>query len=162
MRGVSLSNMNCSIARTLDIVGERWTLLILRDAFNGVRRFDDFAASLPVARNILTDRLQTLVEHGILRRQRYQERPPRDEYRLTAKGLDLYPALIALLQWGDRYLAGEDGPPDEIVHRDCGGHVSAAVVCSDCGQRLAARDTRRVLSSAEDQHDRAGAASVAG
>src|SRR3982751_3153860 len=104
MRGVPLSTLHCSIARTLDIVGERWTLLILRDAFNDVRRFEDFAAGLPVARNILTDRLQTLVAHGILERRRYQERPPRYEYRLTAKGMELYPVLIALLQWGDRHL----------------------------------------------------------
>src|SRR5262249_52054022 len=105
MRGVALSSLNCSIARTLDVVGERWTLLVLRDAFNGVRRFEDFPASLPLARNVLTDRLQTLVEHGILQRRRYQERPPRYEYRLTEKGFELYPVLIALLQWGDRHLA---------------------------------------------------------
>jgi DNA-binding HxlR family transcriptional regulator len=107
MRGVSLSSLNCSIARTLDVVGERWTLLILRDAFNGVRRFEDFAASLPVARNVLADRLATLVEHGILRREQYEERPPRFQYRLTPKGFELYPVLMALLQWGDKHLAGE-------------------------------------------------------
>src|SRR6266498_3568892 len=120
MRGVPLATLHCSIARTLDIVGERWTLLILRDAFSGVRRFEDFATSLPVARNVLTDRLHTLVEHGILRRHRYQERPARYEYRLTTKGMELYPVLIALLQWGDRHLAGEDGPPVEVQHAACG------------------------------------------
>jgi DNA-binding HxlR family transcriptional regulator len=144
MRGISLSDLDCSIARTLDIVGERWTLLVLRDAFNGVRRFDDFAATLPIARNVLTSRLQTLVEHGILRRDRYQERPARYEYRLTPKGLELYPVLVALLQWGDRHLAGEDGPPTEIVHRGCGYHAEAAVICTGCGDALAARDTRAV------------------
>src|SRR5512141_1570322 len=107
MRGVPLSDLHCSVARTLDIVGERWTLLILRDAFNGRRRFEDFAASLPIATNVLTARLQTLVAHGIMERTRYQERPPRYEYRLTDKGRSLYPVLIALLQWGDTYLAGE-------------------------------------------------------
>lgn len=142
MRGVSLANLHCSIARTLDVIGERWTLLILRDAFTGVRRFEDFAASLPVARNILTDRLQTLVEHGILRRDRYQERPDRYEYRLTAKGMELYPVLIALLQWGDRHLAGEDGPPVNVVHRDCGHHAEAAVVCTGCCSIVTARETK--------------------
>jgi DNA-binding HxlR family transcriptional regulator len=139
--------MACSVARTLDIVGERWTLLILRDAFNGVRRFDDFQQSLGVARNILTDRLLTLVAHGVLERRRYQEHPPRYEYRLTPKGLDLYPVLLSLLQWGDRYLAGEDGPPVEVVHAGCGGHAAAAVLCTSCGQPLAPRDTRRLSHS---------------
>jgi len=142
MRGISLSSLHCSIARTLDVVGERWTLLVLRDAFNGVRRFEDFAARLPIARNILTDRLQTLVEHGILRRDRYHERPDRYEYRLTEKGMELYPVLIALLQWGDRHLAGDDGPPVDVRHTACGGHAAATVVCTDCGQPLTARDTR--------------------
>src|SRR5947209_433167 len=113
MRGVPLSSLHCSVARTLDVVGERWSLLVLRDAFNGVRRFEDFAARLPIARNVLTNRLQTLVAHGVLERLPYQEHPPRYEYRLTPKGRDLYPVIIALLQWGDRYLAGEDGPPIE-------------------------------------------------
>src|SRR5205823_5559561 len=91
MRGVQLSSLQCSIARTLDVVGERWSLLVLRDAFNGVRRFEDFATSLPIATNVLTARLQTLVGHGILQRERYQEHPPRYEYRLTEKGRKLYP-----------------------------------------------------------------------
>ncbi|MGH2584181.1 MAG: winged helix-turn-helix transcriptional regulator [Dehalococcoidia bacterium] len=150
MRGVSLSTLHCSIARTLDVVGERWTLLVLRDAFNGVRRFEHFAARLPIARNVLTDRLQTLVDHGILRRHRYQERPDRYEYRLTEKGMELYPVLIALLQWGDRYLAGEDGPPVDVLHTACGHHAAAAVVCTGCGQTLTARDTRgRVRAATE-------------
>jgi len=142
MRGISFAGLHCSIARTLDIVGERWTLLVLRDAFNGVRRFEDFATTLPIARNILTDRLATLVEHGILRRDRYQERPDRYEYRLTAKGMELYPVLIALLQWGDHHLAGDDGPPLQVLHRDCGHQAAAAVVCTGCGEQLSARDVR--------------------
>ncbi|HZU76493.1 MAG TPA: helix-turn-helix domain-containing protein [Dehalococcoidia bacterium] len=147
MRGVALSSLHCSIARTLDVVGERWTLLVLRDAFNGVRRFEDFAARLPIARNVLADRLQTLVAHGILERRRYQERPARYEYRLTPKGFDLYPVLIGLLQWGDRYLAGEAGPPIDLRHRDCGGSVVAQVVCASCGQPLSARDARGTPAS---------------
>jgi hypothetical protein len=96
----------------------------------------------------IRDSLQTLVEHGILRRDRYQERPPRHEYRLTPKGLELYPVLVALLQWGDRHLAGEDGPPTAIVHRICGHHAEATVVCTGCGEALAARDTRAVRAEA--------------
>jgi DNA-binding HxlR family transcriptional regulator len=156
MRGVALSSLNCSIARTLDIVGERWTLLILRDAFNGVRRFEDFAIRLPVARNVLTVRLQRLVAHGILTRERYQERPARYEYRLTAKGRELYPVLIGLLQWGDRHLAGAEGPPLAVVHRDCGHHVRAAVLCSGCGQTLSAREARGVRSDADGSAESAG------
>src|SRR3954466_13822696 len=95
----------CSIARTLEVIGDRWTLLILRDAFRGVRRFDDLQRDLGIARNILTDRLQKLVDHGVLMRRLYQERPPRYEYRLTRMGYDLSPALVALMRWGDQYLA---------------------------------------------------------
>ncbi|PKN79405.1 MAG: transcriptional regulator, partial [Chloroflexi bacterium HGW-Chloroflexi-9] len=108
MRGVALSDLHCSVARSLDVVGERWTLLVLRDAFQGKRRFEEFSRSLPVARNVLTDRLRTLVEHGVLERRQYEEHPPRFEYRLTPKGMDLYPVIVALIQWGDRYLAGAD------------------------------------------------------
>lgn len=136
MRGVQLSDLHCSVARTLDIVGERWTLLVLRDAFNGKRRFEEFAQSLPIARNVLTARLNTLVEHGVLRREPYQQRPERFEYRLTDAGRELYPVLIGLLQWGDRHLAGEAGPPLIVTHRDCGGHPEARVTCSDCGEPL--------------------------
>lgn len=141
MRGIPLSTLHCSIARTLDIVGERWTVLVLRDAFNGVRRFEDFSASLPIARNVLTARLNTLVEHGILRRQQYQERPDRFEYRLTAKGMELYPVLVSMLQWGDRHLAGEEGPPVDLIHRGCGHLVEAELICNGCGESLTARDT---------------------
>jgi DNA-binding HxlR family transcriptional regulator len=95
---------NCSVASALEIVGERWTLLIIRDAFLGLRRFDEFQDSLGIARNVLTDRLNRLVEEGILERVRYSERPERFEYRLTPKGRDLQVALAALRQWGDEYL----------------------------------------------------------
>ena len=143
MRGVRFAEMQCSIARTLDIVGERWTLLVLRDAFNGVRRFDAFLESLGIARNVLADRLQTLVAAGILERRPYQQRPVRYEYRLTEKGLDLYPALLALMQWGDRYLSGEDGAPYVVTHRACDHAVTATVLCPACDQQVTARDTRR-------------------
>lgn len=130
----------CSIARALELVGERWTLLILRDVFLGVRRFDDLQRSLGVARNVLATRLQRLVDAGLLERQRYQERPERFEYRLTEKGADLWPVLVSLLQWGDRHLAGEDGPPVALRHRGCGGAVDDRRTCERCGAPLTARD----------------------
>ena len=144
MRGVRLSDLHCSVARTLDVVGERWTLLLLRDAFMGKRRFEEFASSLPIARNVLTDRLKTLVDHGVLRREAYQEHPERFEYRLTAAGRELYPVLIGLLQWGDRHLVGEDGPPLVVTHRDCGGHPEALVICPDCSDTVDPRAARGV------------------
>lgn len=142
MRGVRFIDMHCSVARTLDVIGERWTMLVLRDAFHGIRRFDDFQQNLGIARNILADRLQTLVDNGVLRRHPYQERPPRYEYRLTQKGLDLFPVMIAMMDWGDRYLAGDDGPPWLVTHKSCGHTATSAVLCSDCGEPLTARDTR--------------------
>src|SRR5215207_8178729 len=112
--------MDCSVARTLEVVGEWWTMLIVRDAFFGVTRFDDFQRRLGIARNVLTARLDKLVEVGVLERVAYQERPRRYEYRLTAKGRDLWPVLNALREWGDRWTAGDDGPPLDLVHRACG------------------------------------------
>src|SRR4051794_6710780 len=113
-------DQNCSIARALELIGERWTILIVRDAFLGVRRFDDFQRSLGLSRGVLVDRLNRLIEAGILERRPYQERPERFEYRLTEKGRDLWPVTVALLKWGDRYYA-DDGPPRLILHRGCGG-----------------------------------------
>lgn len=161
MRGISLATLDCSIARTLDVVGERWTLLVLRDAFNGARRFEDFTRHLPIARNVLTERLRTLVAHGVLRRQRYAGRPARYEYRLTAKGLELYPVLIGLLQWGDRHLTDKDGPPIDVVHRECGGRSTAIVVCATCDERLAAPDTRGVPAARRKRRPRSTAAGAA-
>jgi DNA-binding HxlR family transcriptional regulator len=142
MRGVKFSDMTCSIARTLDIVGERWTLLILRESFRGVRRFEDFHRSLGVARNVLTERLQLLVEEGILERRPARENARRLEYRLTPKGFDLYPVLMALREWGDRYKAGEDGVPMLVRHAGCGQDVEVRVYCPDCREPLSARETK--------------------
>ncbi len=132
----------CSIARSLEIVGERWSLLIVRDVMNGHRRFDALQKGLGVARNVLSSRLQRLIEEEILERRAYQESPPRYEYFLTEKGLDLWPSLIALLHWGDRYSPSPDGPPMLIVHKECGGAVSDRGTCEECGQVLHARDAR--------------------
>jgi DNA-binding HxlR family transcriptional regulator len=130
---------NCSIARSLELIGERWTILIIRDVFLGLRRFDDIQRDLGVSRGILSDRLDRLIESGILERRLYQERPERYEYRLTDKGRDLWPITIGLLKWGDRYYA-ENGPPRVILHRGCGGEVTERLRCAKCGADLTARD----------------------
>jgi DNA-binding HxlR family transcriptional regulator len=132
---------NCSIARSLELVGERWTLLVLREAFLGVRRFDAMQAKLGVARNVLSARLERLVGEGILEKVPYNERPLRHEYRLTDKGLDLWPVIVELLRWGDRY-AAPNGPPIVIRHKQCGGELGDRRICSRCSAELTARDVR--------------------
>ena len=132
----------CSIARTLEVIGERWTLLILRDAFLGVRRFDDFQRGLGIARNVLNVRLQRLVDAGVLELRPYQERPVRYEYRLTQRGLDLWPGLVALMQWGDTNLAGDHGPPLLLEHKGCGGPMTDRRTCGACDAALGVRDVR--------------------
>jgi DNA-binding HxlR family transcriptional regulator len=128
------------MARALELVGERWTLLIVRDALHGAARFDGFLSSLGVARNVLTDRLNGLVEHGIFERVPYQQRPPRHEYRLTAMGRDLVEVVIPLMEWGDKYLAGEAGPPRVAEHVDCGGHVVSRLTCEQCGAQVSSEE----------------------
>jgi DNA-binding HxlR family transcriptional regulator len=130
---------NCSIARTLELIGERWTLLIVRDAFLGVRRFEDFQAGLGIARNVLSVRLGRLIDEGILEKRPYQERPARSEYRLTEKGIGLWPVLVSLVKWGDKY-AAPGGPPRVIEHHGCGGQVNDHLSCDRCGKPLTARD----------------------
>jgi DNA-binding HxlR family transcriptional regulator len=142
MLGSDYRGQNCSIARSLELVGERWTILVLRDVFLGRRRFDELQRSLGVARNVLAARLERLVDEGILERVPYQERPLRYEYRLTEKGVDLWPVIVELLQWGDRYAAPEAGPPIVLRHRGCGGELGEGRVCSRCGESLKASDTR--------------------
>jgi len=132
--------MQCSVARSLEVVGEWWTMLIIREAFNGVRRFDAFQEQLGIARNVLSDRLRKLVDAGVLERRQYSERPARYEYRLTDRGLDLYPILVSLLQWGDRWAAGEAGPPIVLKHRACGHDMHASLSCDECGERVRPRD----------------------
>lgn len=130
----------CSIARTLEVLGERWTLLVIRDVFDGRRRFDQIQDNLGVARNVLSNRLARLVEEDILEKRPYQERPPRYEYFLTEKGLDLWPVMISMMHWGDRYLSEPAGPPMLIRHKECGGLVDDRGCCAKCGERLGARD----------------------
>lgn len=124
-------DQNCSIARALEVAGERWTLLILRDISRGAERFDELQAGLGIARNVLSARLARLCEEGVLERRRYQERPERFSYHLTDKGADLLPALVWLLRWGDRH-AAPDGPPAVLMHDD--HPLEPVVVCAGCGQ----------------------------
>lgn len=145
-------DQDCSVARTLELVGERWTILIIRDALMDVRRFDGFLNRLGIARNVLTDRLNRLVDNGILERVAYQQRPLRHEYQLTGKGRELAPVIITLMEWGDRHLATEAGPPRRIEHTVCDGHVQAQLFCVSCAHpvpvdELASRPARAELSS---------------
>ncbi|MCW3038929.1 MAG: transcriptional regulator, HxlR family [Solirubrobacterales bacterium] len=135
MLGSTYTDQTCSVARSLEVVGERWTLLILRNAFLGVRRFEDMQRNLGVARNVLTTRLERLVEEGVLERRVYQDRPVRHEYVLTDKGHDLWPVISALMAWGDRHAPNPDGPPTIVRHRDCGGILDDRV-CQKCGVLL--------------------------
>jgi DNA-binding HxlR family transcriptional regulator len=136
------SAANCSIARTLGVVGEKWTLLVLREAFYGIRRFDDFHAALGCARNLLATRLKTLVTQGLLERVAYRDDVgrSRDEYRLTDKGRDLFPVVVALMQWGDRWTADDSGPAVQLLHRNCGEPVSVELNCGEGHVALGARD----------------------
>jgi DNA-binding HxlR family transcriptional regulator len=129
-----------SVERTLAQAGDTWTFLILREAFFGVRRFDQLQKNLSAAPNILTDRLRKLVANGLLDRVQYLERPPRFEYRLTEKGLDLYPVVVMMMNWGDRWLDKEEGAPLHLVHKACGKRSRPVVVCDCCGEPIAARD----------------------
>ncbi|MER7210807.1 helix-turn-helix domain-containing protein [Streptosporangium sp. NPDC000239] len=133
---------NCSIERALTIVGEKWTLLVLREAFLGVRRFAEMQAFTGAPKQILSARLTRLVEEGLLRKVPYREpgQRRRDEYRLTQMGRDLYPALVALMQWGDRYLADPEGPPMLLTHRDCGAAIEQHFRCADGHEISGPRD----------------------
>lgn len=141
---LAFSADNCTIGRTIAVLGERSTFLVIREVFNGIRRFEDMRVRTAIPKQVLTDRLRLLVEHGILRKEPYQPagQRARHEYRLTEKGLALYPVLVAMAQWGDRYLADPEGPPVEFAHRDCGAKVDVGLACAD-GHAVA--DPRDVL-----------------
>lgn len=134
MRRTSFAEMHCSIAQTLDVVGEWWTPLILRDVYMGLHRFEDLAENLEISRNLLTRRLTDLVDRGVLERRKYQDRPVRHSYHLTEAGAELVPALLVLMAWGDRRATPPGGPPVRLVHRDCGGQFTPTVSCSCCGE----------------------------
>lgn len=141
MERKSFADMDCSVAQCLEVIGEWWSMLIVRDAFLGVTKFEDFQRRLGVSRNILQLRLAKLVDHGVFVRVPYSEHPPRSEYRLSAKGRDLWPILTAMRQWGDAY-AAPSGPPVVLVHQSCGKESTAVLVCDQCGERLDPRDCR--------------------
>jgi DNA-binding HxlR family transcriptional regulator len=135
---------DCSIAGSLELIGERWTLLVIRDIWLGRRRFGQIQESLGLARNVLSSRLQRLLDEGIVEKRIYSERPERYEYFLTEKGLDLWPVMIALISWGDRHVTGTEGPAVAIVHKECGGDVNDRRICERCGEQLEVRDARAV------------------
>jgi DNA-binding HxlR family transcriptional regulator len=134
----------CPVGAALDHLGDRWTLLVLREAFFGVRRFEELRRNTGAAKNILADRLARLVEAGILERRRYSERPPRDEYRLTEKGIDLWPVLVSLARWGTRWGELGLGPATALQHRACGAVIEPVLACPECGELLDARAVRVV------------------
>ncbi len=140
MKWEDLGDEPCSIARTVAVIGDRWTMMILRDCFNGSRRFDQFQESLGISRSIVTDRLSLLVDEGVLLKTPYQEKPLRYEYRLTGKGLDLYPILMSMFRWGDKYYATEAGPPLFFRHKTCGHDFHSVIVCSECNGELNPRE----------------------
>src|SRR3954453_5600353 len=142
MQRTSLADFRCSVARTVDVLGEWWTPLIVRDAFYGRTRFEEFQGALGIARNVLAARLERLVGAGIMERRRYREHPPRDEYLLTEKGRDLFPIIAALLAWGDRWTAGEAGPPLLLVHDSCGKAGPLRAVCDRCGEPFGVGNVR--------------------
>jgi DNA-binding HxlR family transcriptional regulator len=146
----------CSIARSLEVVGERWTLLILRDAVLGLERFEEFQESLGIASNVLTNRLKLLCDEGVLERVRDEQRPGRPKYVLTAKGRELAPALITLMKWGDRHYPTPQGPPRLTLHAGCGGNVGADFRCERCGQHTAGGDIELPSGPGAPPTERAG------
>ncbi|RZF54720.1 transcriptional regulator [Acinetobacter halotolerans] len=142
MKWDEIGDQPCSVARTLSVLGDRWTMLILRNAFMGVRRFDDFQRSLGLTRHVLSERLKRLVEHGILAKVPYVERQERFEYQLTEKGLDLYPIMLSMIQWADKWMDMGLGKPIEFTHKRCGKKMIPKIVCSECDEPIQVKDVR--------------------
>lgn len=140
MKWEDLADQPCSIARSVAVIGDRWTLMILRDAFLGVRRFEAFQSRLGISRTIIAERLKLLVDEGVLAKTPYQDRPVRHEYRLTQKGLDLHPVVMAIVHWGDRHYAGAAGAPLLHRHKTCGCDFAPVMTCSECHAPVGARD----------------------
>jgi DNA-binding HxlR family transcriptional regulator len=137
----SLASVHCSIARTMEVLADGWTALILRDVFAGITRFDHLREDLGVSRKILTARLDRLVEQGILERRAYSDHPPRHDYLPSAKGTELYPLVLAIMAWGDRWAAGSEGPPAMVRHHSCGHHARPIMTCDHCREPLTAANT---------------------
>jgi DNA-binding HxlR family transcriptional regulator len=145
MRWTEINEQDCSVAQALSVVGDRWTLLVIREAFMRTRRFEDFQARTGAPRAVLTERLNALVDHEVFERRRYSEHPDRYEYRLTAKGADLYPIVIALLGWGDRWMTDGRPPPVELRHRECGATIHPELACPSCGDWVGPKDMEAVV-----------------
>jgi DNA-binding HxlR family transcriptional regulator len=158
MKWNSLEEEQCSVARTVAVIGDRWSLLILRDCFLRVRRFEDFQERLGVTRHVLADRLKKLVRHGVLRRVPYQDRPKRHEYILTQKGLDLHPIIMAIVHWGDIHMADERGRPRLYEHKRCGRIFDPVMTCSECGGPLSAREVHVHVGPGADEKEHLPAA----
>jgi DNA-binding HxlR family transcriptional regulator len=155
MKWEDLASEHCSVARSVAVIGDRWTLMILRDCFLGIRRFEAFQERLGISRTIISDRLKLLTEEGVLRRVPYQDNPKRFEYRLTDKGMDLHPVVMAIVHWGDRHYAGEAGPPLLHRHKGCGCDFHPVQTCSECGETVAARDVETRPGSPTPQRQQA-------
>jgi DNA-binding HxlR family transcriptional regulator len=145
MKHAELAEKECAIARTWAVIGERWTMMILRESFRGALRFEDFQAKLQLGRNVLSDRLQQLADEGIFERRPYQERPTRYDYVLTQKGEDLYPVLLAMLRWGNRYKVDE--PPLQLMHKSCGHNIDPLMVCDGCKEEIHRHDLRAYFTT---------------
>jgi DNA-binding HxlR family transcriptional regulator len=145
MTTVTTAPRTCSVARTLEVVGEKWALLAIREVFLGSRRFEEMVQNTGAPRDTLAARLRTLVAHDILERRRYSDHPPRDEYVLTPAGRDLYPVIIALMKWGDLHRPLEGGPPMVLDH-DCGHRLDPQWDCAHCGKQIDPRQVTRVTS----------------
>ncbi|MFQ6329071.1 winged helix-turn-helix transcriptional regulator [Nocardia sp. CWNU-33] len=152
MRRTSFAGWPCSVARTMDLLGDWWTPLVLREAFYGIRRFDEFRHELGIARTTLSERLHRLVEEGLLEKQAYQREPARYEYLLTEKGADFWSVLLAMSKWGDRWLAPEDGPPVVLHHTRCGHETQVNVVCAHCGDPVPIEESRMRMGPGYPPH----------
>ena len=144
VRKASFADMNCSVARALEVIGEWWTLLILRDAFLGVTRFEEWTDRLGIARNMLSTRLDTLVETGVMERKVYDEARDRADYVLTDKGRALWPVMVTIREWGNEWIFGRDHEPLGLQHRDCGEVTQPEMVCDKCGEKLHERSFRNI------------------
>lgn len=157
MRWDAIGTLGCPVARSLSVIGDRWTILVLRDAFLGVRRFDELQASLGCSPHVLSTRLAKLVRHGVLERRPYRRAPVRHEYRLTEKGRDLYPVIAGLLGWGDRWMTEEGHRSITLLHRACGQETLPTLTCSACGEALDARSVHALLAEPSDEPRRSDA-----
>ena len=155
MKWRDLEEESCSLSRTIAVIGDRWSLLILRDCFLRVRRFEDFQARLGITRHILADRLKKFVAYGVLKRVPYSERPKRHEYILTQRGLDLYPVIVSLVHWGDVHMSDERGRPVLHRHKTCGKFFDPVLTCSECGEPLHAKEVEVHLGPGADARETA-------